>query len=65
MRYFEKVCATPGGADASQTVTYPLTDRDVSNWDIGTKTFTVTSGTYAVYVGASSQDIRLKGSLAV
>jgi len=65
MRYFQKVCATATNANAASTITYTLTDRDVSNWNVATKKWSVTSGNYAVYVGSSSQDIRLTGSLTI
>lgn len=59
LRSFSKACS------ATTTVTYTVTDRDVSNWDVNSKTWKVTSGKYVVSVGASSQDIRLTGSLTV
>jgi beta-glucosidase len=59
LRGFQKTC------EASTTVSYTVTDRDVSNWDIAEKAYTITSGTYTVHVGASSQDVRLTGSLIV
>jgi len=68
LRHFQKVCMpmthhmSPNGPT---TVSYTLTDRDVSNWSTASKSFTVTAGSYKVYVGSSSQDIRLTGSVAV
>ena len=61
LRYFEKQC----GADIGTELSYTLTDRDVSNWDVEKKVFTVTKGVYKIYVCSSSQDIRLTGSITV
>ena len=61
LRYFEKQC----GADIGTELSYTLTDRDVSNWDVEKKAFTVTKGVYKIYVCSSSQDIRLTGSITV
>ena len=49
LRYFQKVC------DASADLTYTLTDRDVSQWDVSQKAWVVTKGTFAVYVAQASQ----------
>ena len=46
-------------------VSYELTDRDVSNWDLASKAWKVTSGEYGVLVGSSSKDIRLDGTMTV
>lgn len=59
LRSFQKTC------EPTTSVSYTLTDRDVSNWDVEKKAYVVTRGTYTVYVGASSQDIRLNGTLVV
>ena len=63
LRYFQKVCAT--SADAPTTISYTLTDRDVSNWDVVDKKWKLTFGTYGVSVGTSSQSISLTGSFKV
>ena len=44
MRYFKKICV----ADAAATtpVSYTLTDRDVSNWNVDSKKWAVTTGKY-------------------
>ena len=75
MRYFQKVCFnapsdtsdTPSDTptQSTQSVSYTLTDRDVSNWDVEGKKWAVTTGAFAVFVGSSSQDIRLTGTLTV
>jgi len=59
LRAFKKTCAK------TTQVSYTLTDRDVSNWDVVGKAWKVTTGTYTVYVGSSSQDIHLKGQMVV
>ena len=38
---------------------------DVSNWDIDSSQWKVTSGTYDVYVGRSSKDIQLTGVVII
>ena len=63
LRHFQKVCTVAGNGPT--TVSYTLTDRDVSNWSTASKSFTVTAGSFKVYVGSSSQDIRLTGSVTV
>jgi hypothetical protein len=42
-----------------------LTDRDVSEWNVNSKTWGIVTGEYMVHVGSSSQDIRLFGSFQV
>eukprot|EP00729_Bicosta_minor_P013563 gene13563-13048_t len=63
MRYFQKVCST--SAESSTTVSYTFNDKDVSNWDLTSKKWSVTTGIYGVMVGSSSQDIRLKSFFTV
>ena len=59
LRYFEKICVD------QKMVTFEFSDMDVSNWDLVTKQWKVTQGAYGVFVGASSQDIRLTNSFNV
>jgi beta-glucosidase len=59
LRFFQKVCTD------SQTLSFRYTAADVSNWDVASRSWKVTPGTYGVLVGSSSQDIRLRGTLAV
>ncbi|WWC88926.1 uncharacterized protein L201_003841 [Kwoniella dendrophila CBS 6074] len=47
---------------AKKTVSYNLTRRDLSFWDTYNGGWTLPSGEYKVYVGASSRDIRENGS---
>ncbi|PNY28725.1 Beta-glucosidase cel3A, partial [Tolypocladium capitatum] len=62
LRGFEKVALQPG---ESATVRFELTRRDLSVWDVVGQRWVVQAGTYPVYVGASSRDVRLTGTLVV
>ena len=53
------------GAGAAVTVTFELTRRDFSIWDTDNQSWVVQSGDYNVYVGASSRDIRLTGTVTI
>jgi beta-glucosidase len=59
LKGFQKV-AVPVGDTA--TVTFPLMAVDLSIWDPSHGGFVVQHGEFGVSVGASSRDIRLKGS---
>jgi beta-glucosidase len=59
LRYFQKTC------EAETVIEYELTDADVSNWDVTSKQWKVTTGTYKLLVGSSSQDISLTGTFSV
>jgi beta-glucosidase len=63
LRGFEKVKGMTAGAAA--TVTFTVTAEEVQVWDTDAQTWAITPGTYSVYVGSSSRDIRLTGSLTV
>ena len=66
LRGFEKICG--GGARGrtrTATVALVLSDREVSEWDVGAKSWTVVKGTFKVFVGSSSRDIRLEGTMTV
>jgi beta-glucosidase len=62
LKGFKKVTLAPG---AKQTVTFTLTDRDLSVWDTGSHAFKKVTGTFDVAVGASSRSISQKGTLVV
>ncbi|KAI8966260.1 glycoside hydrolase family 3 protein [Daldinia sp. FL1419] len=62
LRGFEKVHLAPG---ESTEVIFELARRDLSIWDVVTQGWAVQAGHYDLYVGASSRDIRLTGSIAV
>ncbi|KAF2751276.1 glycoside hydrolase family 3 protein [Sporormia fimetaria CBS 119925] len=52
-------------AGASGTAKFELKRRDLSYWDTGKRAWVLPSGEFTVSVGASSRDLRLKGSLKV
>ena len=63
LRYFKTFCAS--AAESEAAMSFMLTDRDVSNWDLDAKQWKVTKGAFKVSVGSSSQDIHLTGSVTV
>jgi len=62
LRNFSKVSLAAG---ARTNVSWNLEDRDLSIWDATTHKWVLQRGTFNVYVGASSQDIRLKDTMTV
>jgi beta-glucosidase len=62
LRGFERVPLEKG---ETKTVTFALTRRDLSVWDVVAQQWRVQRGEYAVWVGASSRDLRVNGSLSV
>jgi beta-glucosidase len=62
LRAFSKIGLNSGQA---QNVSFTLTDRDLSIWNETSHAWALQHGTLNVFVGASSQDIRLKGTLTV
>ncbi|KAI3390563.1 hypothetical protein diail_9198 [Diaporthe ilicicola] len=58
LRGFEKVRLEPA---QQAEVTFELTRRDLSVWDVVSQGWVMQPGRYDVYVGASSRDIRWKG----
>ncbi|KAI0147436.1 glycoside hydrolase superfamily [Xylariaceae sp. FL1272] len=62
LRGFEKPVLDAG---VSVTVNFPLTRRDLSQWDVTAQSWYLAKGSYAIYVGASSRDIRLQGTLVL
>jgi beta-glucosidase len=65
LRGFQKTCSSSTTVSTATTISHTLSDQDVSNWDAAKKAYTVTRGEFTVYVGASSQDIRLTGTIAI
>ncbi|EPE10931.1 glycoside hydrolase family 3 protein [Ophiostoma piceae UAMH 11346] len=61
LRGFDKVKLEAG---TSGTVTFNLRRKDLSYWDVA-KGWVVPSGTFTVNIGASSRDLRLKGTFNV
>ena len=61
LRGFERIHLQPG---EEQTISFTLTPQDLGLWDKNNQ-FTVEPGSFSIMIGASSQDIRLKGSFEV
>ena len=61
LRGFERITLQPG---ETRTITFTLTPQDLGLWDANMH-FTVEPGQFDVLVGASSTDIRLKGSFHI
>jgi len=62
LRGFQKVHVPAG---TQQQVVLGLTADDLSIWDTTRRGFVVPSGTFTVYVGASSRDIQLTGTFTI
>ncbi len=62
LKGFTKVPLAPG---QTQHVTFNLDWQDLANWDATARGWLVTPGTFQVYVGASSRDLRLTNSFSV
>ncbi|RDI84318.1 hypothetical protein Vi05172_g5532 [Venturia inaequalis] len=62
LRGFERVPLEPG---ESKTVKFQLTRRDLSIWDVVVQQWRLQQGGYPIYVGASSRDFKLNGTLTV
>lgn len=62
LRGFQKLPLAPGQAD---TARFELQRRDIAYWDVDQKAWVVPSGTFKVYVGSSSRDIRQQGEFTV
>lgn len=58
---FERITLTPG---EEKIVEFVLTPQNLGLWDKNNH-FVVEPGTFKIFIGASSQDIRLEGSLEV
>ncbi|KAB8229655.1 fibronectin type III-like domain-containing protein [Aspergillus alliaceus] len=61
LRGFTKIPLEP---DETKSVHFPLTRHDLSRWDTELQSCYLQRGEYKVYVGSSSRDIRLTGTLA-
>lgn len=62
LRGFEKPFL---GAGETTGVTFSLTRRDLSVWDVTAQRWALPRGTYGVFVGASSRDFRLNGTFTI
>ena len=60
LRGFQKISLAPG---KSGTVSFKVRRKDLSYWDVASQKWITPAGTFNVYVGASSRDIRLTGSM--
>jgi len=59
LKGYQKITLTPG---QSQVVTFTLTPRDLAHWN---GTWTTNTGSYGVFVGDSSRNLPLTGTIAV
>ncbi|RAL13127.1 beta-glucosidase [Aspergillus homomorphus CBS 101889] len=62
LRGFTKVLIQPG---EKKQVSFSLTRRDLSTWDVAVQNWGLQQGEYKVYVGKSVADIQLTGSLTI
>ncbi|KAJ5761338.1 hypothetical protein N7533_003377, partial [Penicillium manginii] len=62
LRGFEKVSIASG---QSESVTFSLTRRDLSSWDVNAQEWALQDGQYKVYVGRSSRDLPLTASFSI
>jgi beta-glucosidase len=60
LRGFERLSIQPG---QSATFHADITRRDVSNWDVASQNWVITSAPKSVYVGASSRKLSLSATL--
>ncbi|KAI4151255.1 MAG: hypothetical protein LQ340_003604 [Diploschistes diacapsis] len=60
LRGFQKISLAPG---ASGTVTFDVRRKDLSYWDVPTQTWITPTGLFNVWVGSSSRDLRLGGTM--
>jgi beta-glucosidase len=59
---FQRVSLAPG---ASQTVTFPLTQRNLQYWNSASNGWATSTGNYGISVGDSDANLPLTGTLAV
>jgi beta-glucosidase len=59
---FQRVSLAPG---ASQTVTFPLTQRNLQYWNSTSNNWATSTGSYGIKVGDSDANLPLTGTLAV
>lgn len=63
LRGFEKVSMLRPGE--SVRVRFPVTRRDLSIWDVGVQQWWLQRGAYGVFVGGSSRDLRVEGTIEI
>eukprot|EP01124_Arcella_intermedia_P035261 TRINITY_DN8933_c0_g1_i1.p1 TRINITY_DN8933_c0_g1~~TRINITY_DN8933_c0_g1_i1.p1 ORF type:complete len:742 (-),score=99.26 TRINITY_DN8933_c0_g1_i1:33-2258(-) len=62
LKGFKKIFLASGGMD---TVTFHLTDRDLSTWDISSHSWKIAQGTFKAYVGNASDNLPLSLSFTI
>lgn len=62
LKRFDKVSLAPA---AACDVTFELTQRDLSIWDVTRSTWSMVAGEFLVEIGAASDDVRLQTTLSV
>lgn len=62
LRGFDKPVLAAG---ESATVSFGLTRRDLSTWDVVAQKWLLQSGSYGLWVGSSSRDLPLSGTLTI
>lgn len=62
LKGFQKVAL---GAGDCGGVGFPIAAKDLWTWDVVAQQWALIPGTYSVWVGSSSRDIRLTGQLTV
>ncbi|KAF2455695.1 glycosyl hydrolase family 3 N terminal domain-containing protein [Lineolata rhizophorae] len=62
LRGFDRVWLAAG---ESKTVEFELARRDLSVWDVEAQQWRLRGGTYKMWVGASSRDLRVSGEMEV
>lgn len=62
LRGFEKI-SIPSGK--SETVSFSLTRRDLSSWNVNAQQWALQDGTYKVYVGSSSRNLPLNSEFSL
>jgi len=62
LRGFQKIELDLG---ETQQVVFPVTQNDTSIWDVTSHSWKVVKGTFKVFIGSSSRDIRLNGTFTL
>ena len=62
LRGFEKISL---GVNGSATVNFDIVRKDISFWDVVSQNWSLGNGTYGVYVGSSSRDVKVSQNFTV
>jgi beta-glucosidase len=62
LKAFQKVPLTPA---TSEVITFSLGAKDLHIWDTVSGGWSLVAGTYSIYIGSTSRDIRISGSFQV